>query len=66
MAERLVGHFGMETLEVIDQKPARLIEVEGIGPVRSERITKAWIEQRQIKARSRARTKLNLGLMFVR
>jgi len=49
MAERLVGHFGMETLEVIDQKPARLTEVEGIGPVRSERITTAWVEQRQIK-----------------
>jgi len=49
MAERLVGHFGLETLEVIDQKPARLVEVEGIGPVRSERITTAWVEQRQIK-----------------
>lgn len=49
MAERLVGHFGMETLEVIDQQPARLTEVDGIGPVRSERITKAWVEQRQIK-----------------
>jgi exodeoxyribonuclease V alpha subunit len=30
MAERLVGHFGLETLEVIDQKPARLVEVDGI------------------------------------
>src|ERR1019366_3869107 len=43
------GHFGMATLEVIDQEPSRLTEVEGIGPVRSERITKAWVEQRQIK-----------------
>jgi exodeoxyribonuclease V alpha subunit len=49
MAERLVGHFGMTTLEVIDQEPSRLTEVEGIGPVRSDRITKAWVEQRQIK-----------------
>ncbi len=49
MAERLVKHFGMETLEVIDQKPERLPEVEGIGPVRSERITTAWVEQRRIK-----------------
>jgi exodeoxyribonuclease V alpha subunit len=49
MAERLVNHFGIETLEVIDQKPERLPEVEGIGPIRSERITKAWVEQRQIK-----------------
>jgi exodeoxyribonuclease V alpha subunit len=49
MAERLVKHFGMETLEVVDQKPERLPEVEGIGPVRSERITTAWVEQRRIK-----------------
>jgi exodeoxyribonuclease V alpha subunit len=49
MAERLVKHFGLETLEVIDQKPERLPEVEGIGPVRSERITTAWIEQRRVK-----------------
>jgi exodeoxyribonuclease V alpha subunit len=49
MAERLVGHFGLETLEVIDQEPARLTEVDGIGPVRKDRITKAWIEQRQVK-----------------
>jgi exodeoxyribonuclease V alpha subunit len=49
MAERLVQHFGLETLEVIDQKPERLPEVEGIGPVRSERITTAWVEQRRIK-----------------
>jgi exodeoxyribonuclease V alpha subunit len=49
MAERLVKHFGIETLEVIDQKPERLLEVEGIGPVRSDRIKSAWVEQRRIK-----------------
>jgi exodeoxyribonuclease V alpha subunit len=49
MAERLVKHFGIETLEVIDQQPERLPEVEGIGPVRSERITTALVEQRRIK-----------------
>src|SRR4029077_4603147 len=30
-------------------KPERLPEVEGIGPVRSERIATAWVEQRRIK-----------------
>ena len=49
MAERLVGHFGLETLEVIDHHADRLTEVEGIGPVRSERIRAAWVEQRDIK-----------------
>ncbi len=49
MAERLVRHFGLDTLEVIDRQPERLTEVDGIGPVRSERIRDAWVEQRGIK-----------------
>ena len=49
MAKRLVQGFGLSTLEVIEQAPQRLREVEGIGPVRSERIAKAWLEQKRIK-----------------
>ncbi len=49
LARRLVQHFGLDTLEVIDKAPGRLAEVEGIGPVRLERITKAWKEQREIR-----------------
>src|SRR4051812_29800159 len=49
MAARLVEHFGLSTLEVIDSQPERLLEVEGIGPVRSDQIKKAWVEQREIK-----------------
>jgi exodeoxyribonuclease V alpha subunit len=49
MAKRLVEGFGLSTLEVIEQAPQRLREVEGIGPVRSERIAKAWVEQKRIK-----------------
>ena len=49
MAERLVRHFGLKTLDVIDKDPDRLFEVEGIGRVRSDQIKKAWIEQRAIK-----------------
>jgi exodeoxyribonuclease V alpha subunit len=49
MAERLVRHFGLKTLEVIDNDPDRLLDVEGIGRVRSEQIKRAWIEQRAIK-----------------
>ncbi|MBN2359604.1 MAG: ATP-dependent RecD-like DNA helicase, partial [Deltaproteobacteria bacterium] len=32
MARRLVEHFGLETLDLIDGAPERLREVEGIGP----------------------------------
>jgi exodeoxyribonuclease V alpha subunit len=49
MARRLVEHFGLATLEVIDAAPERLQEVEGIGPIRSARIASAWVEQKQIK-----------------
>ena len=48
-AKRLVQHFGLDTLEVIDKFPERLAEVEGIGRKRSRKIIEAWREQREIK-----------------
>ena len=48
MARRLVQHFGLETLAVIDKSPRRLLEVEGIGKKRMQGISEAWQEQRQI------------------
>jgi exodeoxyribonuclease V alpha subunit len=49
MAERLVASFGIDTLDVIDSEPERLLEVDGIGPVRSEQIRCAWKAQRDIR-----------------
>src|SRR4030042_5518741 len=49
MAKRIVAHVRLSTLEVIEQGPERLREVDGIGPVRSERVARAWVEQKQIK-----------------
>jgi exodeoxyribonuclease V alpha subunit len=49
MARRLVAAFGTETLEVIENQPQRLRDVEGIGPKRSADIKRAWDEQRDIK-----------------
>jgi exodeoxyribonuclease V alpha subunit len=49
MASRLVKAFGMETLDVIENRPHRLTEVEGIGPKRSREVLRAWSEQREIK-----------------
>ena len=49
MAERMVAHFGTEILTIIDQQPARLIEVHGLGPKRTRRIADAWEEQKAIK-----------------
>jgi len=49
MAARIVGHFGADTLRVIEEQPARLVEVAGLGPKRTAMIGAAWEEQRAIK-----------------
>jgi len=49
MAERIVKEFALDTLDIIEKKPERLSEVEGIGPKRIAMITKAWEEQKEIK-----------------
>ncbi|HET6503744.1 MAG TPA: ATP-dependent RecD-like DNA helicase [Amycolatopsis sp.] len=49
LAEKIVDHFGVDALEVIEATPERLIEVPKLGPKRTELITKAWEEQKAIK-----------------
>jgi exodeoxyribonuclease V alpha subunit len=49
MSERIVEKFGLDTLEVIEKKPERLSEVEGIGPKRISMIKRTWEEQKEIK-----------------
>ncbi|HUT25216.1 MAG TPA: ATP-dependent RecD-like DNA helicase [Sumerlaeia bacterium] len=49
-ADRIVKAFGEKTLEVIDKEPARLREVEGIGPKRYDKIRRGWDEHREIAA----------------
>ncbi len=48
-AERIVEHFGVETLTVIDQFSGRLKEVPGIGAERAARVRLAWIEQKAVR-----------------
>jgi hypothetical protein len=49
LASRLVSKFGTETLRVIEKEPGKLREVEGVGPLRAERIVEAWSRQRNIR-----------------
>ncbi|MER5971433.1 ATP-dependent RecD-like DNA helicase [Streptomyces sp. NPDC002055] len=49
IAERIVDHFGIDTLDVIEQDTERLIEVPGLGPKRTQLIGAAWEEQKAIK-----------------
>lgn len=48
-AKRIVAKFGKDTLDIIEENPDALIEVEGIGKVRVERIKHSWQEQKEIK-----------------
>jgi exodeoxyribonuclease V alpha subunit len=48
-AKRIVKHFKENTINIIDNEPDRLNDVEGIGPKRIEMIKQAWQEQKEIK-----------------
>lgn len=47
-AARIVDRFGLKTLDVLENDPARLLEVPGLGQRRVDRIKKAWKEQKEI------------------
>ncbi|MGV9878194.1 SF1B family DNA helicase RecD2 [Streptomyces sp. NPDC003006] len=49
MADRITTHFGVDTLDVIETEPKRLVEVPGLGPKRTKMIAAAWEEQKAIK-----------------
>jgi exodeoxyribonuclease V alpha subunit len=49
IAERIVEAFGMETLEVIETDPERLLEVHGIGATTLKRIKDSWHKHRGIQ-----------------
>jgi exodeoxyribonuclease V alpha subunit len=49
LAHRLVTHFGMDTLEVIERTPHRLVEVSGIGSGRAAKIAEAFAAQREVQ-----------------
>ncbi len=48
-AKRIVTHFGLETLEIIEHQIERLSEVPGIAHKRVQMIQQAWAAQRAIK-----------------
>ncbi|MXW86529.1 MAG: ATP-dependent RecD-like DNA helicase, partial [Boseongicola sp. SB0667_bin_21] len=48
-AERLVRHFGKDVFDVIESNPGRLREVAGIGPIRAEKITESWSDQKIVR-----------------
>lgn len=49
MAKRIVDYFGEESLDIIETRPHRLMEVSGIGKKKSTAITEALKEQRELR-----------------
>jgi exodeoxyribonuclease V alpha subunit len=48
-AKRIVAHFGLETLDIIENHIERLAEVPGIARKRVKLIASAWLAQKAIK-----------------
>lgn len=48
-AERIVAHWGEKSLDIIENDPDRLKEIEGIGKHKRELIKKGWREQKAVK-----------------
>ena len=48
-AKRIVRQFGSDTLDIIEDEPDRLIEVEGLGQKRVDMIKEAWAKQKEVK-----------------
>jgi exodeoxyribonuclease V alpha subunit len=46
---RVVEAFGLDTLEVLDNQPERLLEVNGIGPSTLEQVCDSWDQHRGIQ-----------------
>jgi exodeoxyribonuclease V alpha subunit len=49
MAGRIVDAFGLETLDVLDQEPDRLLEVHGIGRATLHKVRGSWEKHRGIQ-----------------
>jgi exodeoxyribonuclease V alpha subunit len=48
-AGRIVEKFGIDTLNIIDQTPEKLLDVEGLGKKRVEKIKSCWQEQKSVR-----------------
>jgi exodeoxyribonuclease V alpha subunit len=49
MAQKIVQAFGVETFDVIENDPQRLLEVEGIGRAKAAIVCNAWRDHQSIK-----------------
>ncbi|KPU26439.1 ATPase AAA [Caloranaerobacter sp. TR13] len=48
-AKKIVEKFGLNSIDILQYNPDRLIEVEGIGKKKAEKIAEAFAEQRELR-----------------
>ncbi|HMD69481.1 MAG TPA: helix-hairpin-helix domain-containing protein, partial [Chitinivibrionales bacterium] len=48
-ARKIIDVFGLKTLDILDNEPARLLEVRGIGKKTLQKIMDAWQRRRHIR-----------------
>ena len=48
-ARKMVKAFGEAVFDIVEAEPDRMREVDGIGPVRAQRIAAAWAEQKIVR-----------------
>jgi len=48
-AERIVGYFGLDTLEIMEHEPHRLQEIEGIGARKAAEILKSYRQYKDVQ-----------------
>ncbi len=48
-AKKIVDRFGTDTLKVIDETPHRLLEIQGLGEKKKDKIVECWQQQRSIR-----------------
>ncbi|WP_045214995.1 SF1B family DNA helicase RecD2 [Desulfonatronovibrio magnus] len=50
MADKMVEKFGKEVLDILEEDPDRLLEIDGLGPKKLKKIRESWESQREIRA----------------
>ncbi len=48
-AKKLVQAFGEDVFDVIEHDPNRLLQLDGIGPKRKQRVVDGWAEQKAVR-----------------
>jgi len=49
LAKRIVNQFGVNTIDVLSEDPAKMLKVEGIGSAKLKEIKKSWSEHEDIR-----------------